>query len=255
MTRALLILSSLFLMFLALPCAAQYGDGHIRKGSDTLKPARPHGVDSTDASDTLNPDDRFFQQIDSAQTDVEPPEPTTLFRKRGGFYGGATIDFTSLNPRDLDPTLDGTPVYLGIQGYVLLNSWLLGGAGTSSTLYGISSNYDRFTLSYGGLLLGYDTRISRSTFSLQGSLLAGAGGIEMLKKRPDLGGSGGREILERTRSENFFVLRPGVSIGYAPTGFLQFSIGAGYLYTVGSDNVVDLRKLVYGFHVTLGIVD
>ncbi|MBS1911970.1 MAG: hypothetical protein JST22_08300 [Bacteroidetes bacterium] len=255
MTRALLIFSSLLFILLALPCAAQYGDGHIRRGIDTLKQGRQQGADTTNASDTLNPDTKFFQEIDSAQADVEPPEPTTFFRKRGGFYGGATIDFTSLNPRDLDPTLDGTPVYLGIQGYVLLNSWLLGGAGTSATLYGISSNYDRFSLSYGGILLGYDTRISRSTFSLQGSLLAGAGGIEMLKKRPDLGGSAGREILERTRSENFFVLRPGISIGYAPTGFLQFSIGTGYLYTVGSDSVVDLRKMVYGLHITLGIVD
>lgn len=252
MIRARLFVGAMLLLLAAIPLRAQFGDGHIRTG-DSLKVDR--GIDSLATDDTLNPDEAFFQEIDSTEEPVELPEPETFFKVRGGFFGGGAAELTSLDPSALDPVLDGTLVQYGIEGYVLMNSWMIGGTGVSSTLYGMSDNYDRFTFGYGGFLTGYDTKIFYGAMSLQGSLLIGAGGLEMIKRRPDLGGAPGREIMERVREESFFCVRPGLSLGYAPVAFLRFSAGVTYLYALGGNDVADLRNVSYGLHVTLGIGD
>ncbi len=256
MQRASIVVAALVLFACAIPAAAQYGDGHIRTG-DTLRIDRDGSIDSTTiGADTLNPDSTFFQQIDSAtDEEVEPLEPDTFFKKRGGFYGGATLELTSLKPNDLDPVLGGDLVLIGLRGYVLLNSWMIGGAGISATIYDMSPTYDRFTFGYGGFLTGYDTKIFHGALSLQTSVLLGAGGLEMIRRRPDLGGTPGHEILERVRNEDFFCVRPGIAIGYSPIQFLQFGAGVDYLLPIGGDNVADLRKPAFGLHITAALGD
>lgn len=259
--RTLPLLLALLMMLAAAPIAmAQYGDGHIRKG-DTLKLNRPQ-IDSTftdssaTTSDTLDPDQAFFQQIDSTTEDVELPEPRTFFKTRGGIlFGTLVVNFLKLDLAKLDPTLDGTPVTYGVEAYTLLNSWLIGGSGVSTTVYGMSSNYDRFSYGYGGALLGYDTKIFYGAASLQGSLLVGAGGLEMIKKRTDLRTPGGPEILERYREESFFCLRPGVSLSFAPVQYIHISAGVNYLIPFGGSSVDDLRAVSYGIGLTLGLGD
>ncbi len=255
MNRARGVLGTLLFVMASLPALAQYGDGHIRTG-DSLQLDRPDGIDSTGAvSDTLGADSAFFQQIDSSSEPIEPLDPETFFKKRGGFFGSAIVELTALEPDDLDPALDGTPVVYGLEGYVLLSSWMLGGGGGSATLYGMSANYDQFSYGYGGVITGYDTKIFYGAMSLQTSLMIGAGGLEMIRRRPDLGGSAGHEILERVRQESFFCLRPRVSIGFSPLSFMRFSVGASYMLPLGGEKVADLRKLSYGLGVTLGLGD
>jgi hypothetical protein len=245
-----------------VPAFGQYGDGHIRTGRDTIK------IDSTGitvdtlttdtlANDTLVADSTFFQQIDSADEGDgdESIEPNTFFKKRGGFFGGATVDLTGLKPSSLDPILDGDLVIYGAQGYLVLNSWMLGGAGTSATLYNLSPKYDRFSFGYGGFLTGYDTRIFHGSVTLQGSLLIGGGGLEMIRKRTDIIDTSGHDILERYRDEGFFLLRPGISIGFTPIQYVEFAIGADYLLPIGGKDVGDLRAFTYGLRLTFGLGD
>lgn len=245
---------------MALPAFGQFGDGHIRTG-DTLK-IDTSGVDGngdgitidTLIADSLDPDSAFFQDIDSAE-DVEPFEPETFFRTRGGFFGSLTVDLTALDPHTLDPALSGNIVIYGAQGYILINSWIVGGGGASSALYDLDPSYERFNFGYGGFLTGYDTKMFNGVLSLQGSLLIGAGGLEMLKKRPDIADSTGKPILEQYRDEGFFLLKPGLSIGYSPIPYLEFGVGASYLYPIGGENVSDLRALTYGLRITFGLGD
>lgn len=246
MIVARIALYAIALMSLSLPALAQVDDGF---GGDDTGTA----VDTV-GSDTLDADSQFFQGIDEDES-FNPPEEQTFFRVRGGFFGGPIVELTSLKPKDLDPVLEGDLVIYGAQGYVLLNSWLFGGGGMSAHLYDMSPKYDRFDFGYGGFLTGYDTKIFSGALSLQGTLMLGAGGLEMLKKRPDITDPTGNEILERYRDEGFFLLRPGISIGYSPVQFIEFRAGVHYLYPIGGESVEDLRALSYGLHLMLTIGD
>lgn len=221
-------------------------------------PASGQPVDDgagTESVDTVNSDDVFFQDVEDEGNDEGATDDPGFFRPRGGFFGGPLVEFTSLKPADLDPVLSGQLVIFGAEGYIILNSWLIGGSGVSAHLYDMSPLYDRFEYGYGGVLTGYDTKIFAGGMSLRGSVLIGAGGLEMLKKRSDLTPVGGNEILERFREESFFLLRPGVSIGYSPLQFLEFRLGADYMLPFGGERVEDLRNLTYGFRLILGIGD
>lgn len=238
-----LVFCALVLACAALPAFAQPEEEGFT--DDTLR---------IESGDTVNPDDTFFQDVEN-DDDAGAMDDPGFFRARGGFFGGPVVEFTSLKPEDLDPVLSGQLVIFGAEGYIILNSWLIGGAGVSAHLYDLSPAYDRFEYGYGGVLTGYDTKIFDGVMSLRGSVLIGAGGLEMLKKRTDLTPAGGNEILERFRDEGFFLLRPGASIGYSPLQFLEFRIGADYLLPFGGESVEDLRNLTYGFKLILGIGD
>jgi hypothetical protein len=84
--------------------------------------------------------------------------------------------------------------------------------------------------------------------------MIGGGGLSMIKKRPDLMAidSSGHDILERYRSENFFMLRPGATIGFSPLPFLDFRLGANYVLPVGGKDVGDLKNLGFGLHMMFG---
>jgi len=240
---ALLTLCACALMGSVYPAYAQIDGDDFTSGGDTLT--------SDDSVEAPNADDIFFSDIED--DDFGAVDEPGFFRVRGGFFGGPIVEFTSLKPADLDPVLDGQLVIFGAEGCILLESWLLGGGGMSAHLYDMSPAYDRFEYGYGGFLAGYDTRIFHGVMSLRGSIMIGAGGLEMLKKRPDLGGTDGPEILERYREEGFFLLRPGASIGVSPLPFVEFRLGVNYLLPFGGSRVDDLRNLSYGLHIMLGI--
>jgi hypothetical protein len=245
MIRARIAICAIALCCLTLPAFAQVD------GDDTS----PMTGDSLEMqNDTLNPDSAFFQSMDE-DSDAEPLEPDTFFRVRGGFFGGPVIELTTLDPHTLDPDLDGQLVLYGAQGYILLDSWLFGGMGLSGHLYDLGPTYDRFDYGYGGFLTGYDTKIFHGALTMQARLMIGAGGIELLKKRPALIDSTGHPILEQYRQESFFCLRPGISLGYSPRQFVEFRLAADYLYPIGGARVDDLRNLTYGLHIMLAIGD
>ncbi len=240
MIVARLALCAIALIVLAFPAFSQTDDG-FDDDQDSL------------LSDTLNPDSSFFQGIDDDEFSLS--ESDGFFRTRGGFFGGALVELTTLNPKDLDPVLDGQLVLYGAQGYVILNSWMFGGGGMSAHLYDLSTQYDRFEFGYGGFLTGYDTKIFNGRLSVRGDLMLGAGGVEMLKKRADIVDPTGNPILEQYRDEGFFFLRPGISIGYSPIQFMEFRLGAHYFHPIGGASVADLRALSYGLHVVLALGD
>lgn len=244
MKLAHLVLCASAVFALSLPTFAQEDDGSPGE--------TPIPIDTTER---LDPDSSFFNDIEGDNGFDEPVEPETFFQTRGGFAGGVTVDLVELDPASLDPDLGGTIVQYGAHGYMLLSSWIVGGGGASAVLYDMSTNYDQFIFGYGGFLTGYDTRAFYGALSIRGSVLIGAGGLELLKRRPEFVDSSGNEILERYRDEGFFLLRPGVSIGYAPLPFLEFRIGVNYLFPIGGERVKDLRTLTYGLQVNIGLGD
>lgn len=176
-----------------------------------------------------------------------------FFTRRSGIYAGPTIEISALSPSSLDPVLGGTMVIYGGQGYLMLNGWLVGGGGWGAVLYDLSPKYDQFSFGYAGLLLGYDQGIFQGSLSIRPSLLVGAGGLSMIKKRPDIIDSTGHEMLERFRSEDFFTLRPGVSIGFMPFQFLDLRLSLDYVLPVGGARVSDLKSFNYGLQILFGI--
>lgn len=221
----------------------------------------PFTDDSTRLDDTLaidtsmsSADSAFLSGIEEDSGLFEPLEPVTFFQPRSGFfYIGAGVSLTSLDPSSLDPDLNGTLLFFNVKGHTLLNGWLLGGEWNWGHVYDMTSEFDDVTFEYGGLLAGYDTKIFYGALTLRGELLLGAGGMEMIRNRPDLGGSAGREILERVRRENFYAIRPGISIGYAPIPFTDIRFGVNYLVPVGSGKLDDLKNLTYGLQFAFGV--
>lgn len=225
---------------------------------DTGEDPEPVPIDSTyypeDTTDYGQPIDTSYTGYDDyGNADVEISTGSDSFVPGGGFYVGPTFEFTALSPSALDPALDGDLVLYGVQLYAIINGWMLGGHWTSATLYDMSTNYDAFEFSYGGFLTGYDlTLVGGLSFRLSG--LIGGGDLNMIKKRPDLRATDttGNEILERYRTESFFMLRPGASLGYSPLPFLDLRLGVDFLYPIGGDEVHDLKKATYGLHVMFG---
>ncbi len=214
---SLLLRSLLLSLFLALPVAAAFGQD--------------------------NPGD----SVELAITEpVFAPGPGSF-----GIFGGPTFELTSLKTTDLDPELDEVLLLKGGYGYVILSHWLIGGGGAGVTLEKPNSTYDRFGMHFGGFLTGYD-RLLAGKLSGRISLLVGGGDISMIKKRPDLSPLGNNEFLERYREEEFFLLHPEVSIGYAVLPFIDIRLAASYWYPIGSAGAEDLRQFNYGVHVMFG---
>ncbi len=227
---------------------------------DTFTDDSTWAVDTTYMDTTgSSADSAFLSGIDSDSDLFDPPEPETFFRSRSGlFYAGVSVGMTSLKTPSLatasdDPGPDGTLLFFGVKGHTLLNGLLIGGEWSWGHLYGMGDEYDDFTFDYGGLLVGYDTRIFYGALTLRGDLLLGAGGMQIVRKRPDLAVTGSGDILERARNESFYAIRPGISIGYSPIAFTDIRFGVNYLVPVGNGKLDDLRNLNYGLQFIFGV--
>lgn len=213
----------LLLLALATPLAAQTsGDG---------------GVDTTYVDD--------WDDVDLSQG--ETAQPPGSF----GLYFGPTFEYLTLETASLDPDLDQNLFMWGGYGYAIISRFLVGGGGSSVTLEQPNEKYDRFTFGFAGFLTGYDHPITPN-FSLRLSLLTGGGEIEMIKTRGDLAPLGDNEFLERFRAEEFFLLRPGFSIGYSPFTLLDIRAQATRLVPIGGANVVDLNSWSFGIGAMFG---
>jgi hypothetical protein len=223
----------------------------------TLLIAAPLSAQVDEPIDTIDietlPPDTTFEEWEPVEDDTPEPPKSTTFVPRSGIFGGPTIEFSQLDPAKLDPLLAGNLVMYGGEGFVILNGFMLGGGAIGATLYDMSPSYDEFSYGYGGFLTGYDITIVKP-FSFRADLMIGGGGLKMIRKRPDLaaGDSSGHEILERVRNENFFMFRPGVSLGFSPIPILDFRLGVNYLFPVGGEDVDDLKNLSFGLHMFFG---
>lgn len=252
-------LLSLFTVWVcaAIPVFAQIDDD---SGSDSIIVDslynEPMDPDTTyDYSDPYDGTDQGYGYSNEGEYDYNnyDNEPT-FFSTKNGLMVGVTIQFSELRPKDLDPDLSGEFVFFGGEIIGAVNGFILGGGWSSATLYDLSPKYDELTFSLGGFITGYDQQFLYQTFSIRPTVMIGGGGITMIKKRPDIVDSTRREILERYRDEDYFLLRPGISLGFSPTQFFDIRLTADYYYPVGGDKVSDLRKLNYGlaFMVSLG---
>ncbi len=168
-----------------------------------------------------------------------------------GLYFGPTYELFTLKTTSLDPELDQDLFMIGGYGYALVADFVIGGGWTSITLEEPNEQYDRFSFGYAGVLTGYDYRITNK-FSARITLLVGGGELEMIKTRNDLSGLGPNQFLERFRSEEFFLLQPGFSLGYAVLPFLDLRAQGARLLPIGGANVSDLGEWTVGLHAMFG---
>ena len=211
-----------------------------------LLPALPLSAQTSggDAEvDTTYSDD--WDDVDLSQG--ETAEPPGSF----GLYFGPTFEYLTLETASLDPDLDQSLFMWGGYGYVIVSRFLIGGGGSSVTLEQPNERYDRFSFGYNGFLTGYDHPFSPK-FSARLSLLVGSGEIEMIKTRNDLDSLGNFEFLERFRAEEFFLVRPGFSIGYSLFGILDLRAQATRLIPIGGARVGDLESWSFGINAMFG---
>lgn len=257
------LLSLLLFIFVAAPALAQE-DPNSEFGSDTTySDSTGVPVDSSDYNYENNEynegnNDSEYNDYDyqdtSSEDDYDYSEyyETPFFSRRSGFFIGPTIEFTELKANSLDPDLSGDIILFGGEVYTMIKGWMLGGAWVSATLYDLTPKYDQFSYGYGGFLTGYDQQFLYQNFSIKPALLIGGGTLTQIKRRPDIPDSTGHVILERYRDESFFLLRPGISLGYMPLPFLEFRLTVDYMYPVGGSSVGDLRKMTYGLQLLVG---
>ena len=196
--------------------------------------------------------------VDSADVeedwdDIDEEDPMLAPAVTGSsFLGGGTIELTSLKTTDLDPDLDQDLILVGGYGMATISNFIVGFGGTSASLDQPNEAYDRFTLTYGGLLTGYDALITDGT-SLRLSLLVGGGELEMIKTRGDLAPLGRNAFLERFRSEGFYMVRPEFSIGQQFLSLFEIRASIARLHPLGGADIDDLRVWTYGLHLLVGI--
>lgn len=257
MNRLLLSLLTIWICA-AIPAVAQMDDDGSGQDDTTAvdslynDPVEPDTA--YEYSEPYDGSDQGYGYSDEGEYDYNDYsyEPT-FFSTRNGLMVGPTIQFTELRPKDLDPDLSGEFVFFGADIIAAVNGFLLGGGWSSATLYDLSPKYDELTFSSGGFITGYDQQFLYQKFSIRPTVMIGGGGITMIKKRPDIVDSTGREILERYRDEEYFLLRPGISLGFAPNQFFDIRLTADYNYPIGGDKVSDLRKLSYGLALMIGL--
>lgn len=168
-----------------------------------------------------------------------------------GIFGGSSFELSTLKTTDLDSDLDQSLLLKSGYGYVIISKWLIGGGGGGVDLEDPNDSYHRFQMSYSGFLTGYDQLLAKD-FSVRATLMVGGGELSMIKNRPDLASLGENSFLERFREEDFFLLRPEFSVGYALFSNFDFRLSAGYWYPIGGQDADDLRQFTFGFHALLG---
>lgn len=206
----------------------------------------------------------YYEEYDSTYWETGENEFSMAPQfSRASSGAGIALGFnlTGIRPETLDPDLAGDLLLTNIDAYIMmrggLRGLLIGGSWTTARLYDPGDRYDEFSFGYGGILLGYDHSLFYGRMTFRPSIFFGSGGITMIKKRPDLTldtalNAGGREILERIRDQEFYVIRPGFGIGYSPIDLLQFRAEVNFLYPTGDGSLQDLRKPVYSFQVVFG---
>lgn len=200
--------------------------------------------------DTVFVDDDEWE--DDEWDDVEVDEPAIAPAVTGSsFLGGATFELSSLKTTDLDPDLDQDLIFVGGYGMLTISNFIVGFGATSVSLDRPNEAYDRFTLTYGGFLTGYDALIT-GDLSARFSLMVGGGELEMIKTRGDLAGLGTNEFLERFRSEGFYMVRPSFSLGHSIFGLFEIRASIARLHPLGGPDVGDLRSWAYGIHLLAG---
>ncbi len=173
--------------------------------------------------------------------------------------GGITFGFglSGINPANLDSTLGGDLVLNVFELFAVNKGLLVGGSFTTALLFD-APNYDEFSYGYGGLLLGYEHALYYGRLLIRPSVMIGRGGLTMIRTRPDITfddslNVAGNEILERVREQDFWMIRPEITIGWSPIQLFRFSASAGFGFATGGDGPVDdLREPIVTFGVTLG---
>ncbi len=202
--------------------------------------------------------------IDSTEVGEDPWELPDDFSMSPPFAqgtSGAHLSFgfalSGIEPETLDPDLDGDLVLSVFELYFMSNGLLIGGSWTTSTLYD-APNYDKFLFDYKGGLIGYDYSLFYGRMGIRPAVMLGPGEIVMVRTRPDITADtalnpNGKEVLERLRNQDFFAIRPSLSIGWSPTPLLHFRLEGGFFYPTGGEgNLDDLREPIGSFHVMFG---
>lgn len=132
----------------------------------------------------------------------------TLFNKLRftGAWGGSSFNFAQFGENYT--TLSG-----GYGGLEFGKDFFIGGGGlTSNGSFSLDNTSDRYTLDYGGLVLGYSPK-SYKTVHLQTMVLLGGGEL------------GSRETFE---SDDFFVVQPYLGVEINVVRWMRLGIGGGY---------------------------
>lgn len=210
--------------------------------------------------------DVYEQEYDESDT-VDEEDPWALdeeFRMGPPFGQGTSgahislgFAFSGIAPADLDPELGGDLILSVLEIYVMRKGLLFGGSWTSSTLYD-APLYDEFVFDYKGVLLGYDYSLFYGKMGIRPAVMVGRGDITMIRTRPDITydtllNPSGNVVLERVREDEFWMIRPSLSLTWSPSPIFHFRAEGGYLYGAGGESdMEDLRKPFAAFHFLIG---
>lgn len=211
-------------------------------------PSTAWGQEEEDPVDEVDYDTVEVDEWEDVAVSQSEPAPAA-----GGFGlgGGPTFEYFGLSTVSLDPDLDQDLFLYGGYGFAIISRIIVGGGGAGTTLEQPNEKYDRFSFGFGGFLTGYDLMITEN-FSARATLLVGSGGVEMVKTRSDLSALGSNQFLELYRDEQFFLLRPAVSLGYTLLGFVDLRADAARLLPMGGEAASDLGEWTFGLHVFFG---
>ncbi|MBN1898396.1 MAG: hypothetical protein JW827_06435 [Spirochaetes bacterium] len=166
-------------------------------------------------------------------------EQNTLFKSgkvtHGGF-GAPIVKISTIKNRGR--------VLVGGRGAWLINhKWTIGGGGygVASDMTGnVSGTNRRFHMGYGGFEIGYICKPA-SLFHMRFINLIGAGGIGYSRNKDD-DCDCDWDFHDRYRADSFFVLEPSLSLELNIVKWMRMSLGAGYRYVNGVDNVPDFKS-------------
>lgn len=204
-------------------------------------------------------------QSDSSEVEEDPWTLDEEFRMGPPFGQGTTgghlsfgFALSGIDPAELDPEyLGGAMILSTFELTFMRKGLLLGGSWTTAMLYD-APLYDEFVFDHKGLLLGYDYSLFYGDFGIRPAVMVGRGDIVMIRTRPDItydsaANRSGNEILERIREDDFWVIRPSLSLNWSPGTFVHFRLEGGYLYPTGGEfGVEDLRKPFGAMHLMFG---
>ena len=211
-------------------------------------------LDAAAQDDDVDEDEEIIEE--ESDENFLAPVPPRFSRPSNG--GGIAFGFGmyGLDPTVLDPALSGDLIFTGIDVYVMRSGLLLGGTWHQTMLYDPPLEYDEFEFGYKGVMLGLDYSLFYGKISVRPGVVLGDGTITMVKTRHDITSDtalnpNGREVLERLRDDDFFVMIPSLSIGWSPIDFIQFRAGASYFFPT-KQAVEDLRKPMFTFQFVFG---